>query len=179
MLVRNLKISLLLFLFCSPIVVAQNRKWHPSSYKGLKLGKSTKADVKRTFGKPAWVGHPEDEYDNPVENMIAYEYEKAGGFEGRTAIWMKRHSGVITEIILYPSDTKPLSWQKILNEFGSDYIERESSLGPCPTTKDLHRFKPSQRREYPIFFVYKQKGLYVSVNESNNVQEIVYMERCP
>jgi hypothetical protein len=130
MTVKNLKTGLLLLLICSAMVAGQNHRWRASGYKGLTPGKSTKADVKRAFGKPVWVGHPEDEYDNPVENMIDYEYENVGGFEGRMAIWMKRRSGVITDILLYPSYAKPLPWQKILNELGNDYIER--AFRPLP-----------------------------------------------
>lgn len=168
----------ILFLICG-VASAQVRKWHAPTYHGLVLGESKKADVARTFGKPVWSGHPEDELDNPVESLLSYEYENVGGFEGRTAVIMNRRTGVVESISLSVSYQKPLPLDKALAQYGRDYIERESALGPCPTAKELRNFKRPAEREYPIFLVYPHKGMYISVERDNNVREIVYLLRCP
>lgn len=169
----------LLSLLVCGLASAQAGEWHPSAYLGLALGKSKKADVERAFGKPAWSGHPEDELDNPVKGLLSYEYENVGGFEGRTVVIMNGRTGVVEGISLYVSQQRPLPLAKALEQYGSDYVERESALGPCPTTKKARDFKPPAKREYPIFLVYPHKGMYVSVGQDNNVREIVYMLRCP
>jgi hypothetical protein len=177
MLKKTYGLCQVLLLICG-MATAQQLKWHVPTYQGLRLGKAKRVDVERTFGKPAWSGHPEDEYDNPVENMLSYEYENVGGFEGRTVIWMKARTGVVTDIILYPPYQKPLPSKGVLEKLGADYIERESALGPCPTAKEVRKFNRMKRREYPIFLVYPRKGMYVAVDANGNVQDISYMLRC-
>ena len=171
-------LSLSLLLICG-VASAQTRKWHVPTYKCLVFGKSNKDEVKRTFGEPAWYGNPEDEYDNPDKNFISYEYENVGGFEGRTVVIMKTRSGVVTDISLHPPYQKPLPLKQALEVYGSEYVERESALGPCPTAKVIRSFKRPERREHPFFLVYPKKGMYIAVDENNNAREIVYMRRCP
>ena len=168
-----------LLLICGAATAQKRSKKQAPSYGGLTLGKSKQADVARVFGKPARSGHPEDEYDNPVERQLSYEYENVGGFKGRTVILMDARSRVVTDIFLYPSEQQPLSLTKALEEYGTDYIERESGLGPCPTAKELRNFKRHTKREYPIFLVYPHKGVFVSFSEDEHVKEIGYMLRCP
>ncbi len=168
----------LLVLFTFLVADAQKRRWSVPTYQGLTLEKSTKADAERIFGKPVWSGHPEDERDNPVKSLISYKYENVGGFEGRTVIWTKARTGVITDILLYPSEQKPIPIEKVGEKYGTDYIELESGLGPCPTPKEIRKYKPPIRREYPIFFVYPRKGMIVSVAANNKVQEISYLSKC-
>jgi hypothetical protein len=170
--------SCLILLLIGGVASAQVRKWRAPTYQGLVLGKSKKANVARTFGKPVWSGHPEDEFDHPVASLLSYEYENVGGFEGRTVVMMNRRTGVVESISLSVSYQKPLPLGKALEKYGSDYIERESALGPCPTAKEIRNFKPPAKREYPVFFVYPQKGMYISVEQGNNVREITYMLRC-
>ncbi len=39
------------------------------------MGKSTEKDVRRIFGKPKEIGHPEDGKDNPIESKLDYIYD--------------------------------------------------------------------------------------------------------
>jgi hypothetical protein len=157
---------------------AQARKWSAPTYQGLTLGKSKRANVERAFGKPAWSGHPEDGLDNPMENFLSYEYDNVGGFDGRTVVIMGRHSGVVQVIYVYPSPQRPLSRSDAVQRYGGDYVERESSDGPCPMASELRHQRPAAR-EYPIFLAYPEKGVYFSVQSDGTVLEIGYMLRCP
>ena len=158
---------------------AQSQKWQAPIYKGLAVGKSKRADVERVFGKPIWVGSPEDEYDNPIKDLILYEYENVGGFRGRTSVIMKARTGVITEIFLYPHYENPLTLEQAIQIYGNEYIERESDLGPCPTAREIKKFQHPKERKYPIFLVYPHKGLYISIVRDGTVQEIGFIARCP
>lgn len=172
--------SFLLLICGTP--AAQKRKWRIPTYGGLTLGKSRKADVERTLGRPEWSGPPEDEYDNPIESMLSYSYENVGGFQGRTVIWMKARSGVVTDILLYPSSERPLTLKELVSKEGRDYIERDAALGPCPTAKEIRKLKGREEGrgecQYPIFLVYPEKGMIVLFDDKENVQEISYMLRC-
>jgi hypothetical protein len=172
-------LSLSLLCACG-IVVAQSRRWQVPTYRGFKLGKSTKADVERAFGKPVWSGHPiYEEPEGEVKDELLYEYENVGGFDGRTSVYLDARRGVVKAISLYPNYQKPLSFNDAIAQYGNEYTERGSKLGPCPTAKELRGYKPQHGREYPIFLVYPQRGMYVSIDRDNKVQEIGYLLRCP
>ena len=162
------------------LAAAQSQAWRVPTYQGLKLGKSTKADVERAFGKPVWSGHPiYEEPEGEVEDELLYEYENVGGFNGRTSVYLDARSGVVKAISLYPNYQRPISLEQTIEKYGRGYIERRSKLGPCPTPKEERLYGGAKEREYPAFLVYPQKGLYVSVNRDNRVQEIGFLVRCP
>jgi len=133
----------LLLLGVCGIVVAQTQRWHVPNYQGLGLGKSTKADVERAFGKPLWAGHPiYEELEGEVKDEILYEYENVGGFYGRTSVYLDARNGLVKAISLYPNYLKPLLFNDAIAQYGKEYVERESKLGPCPTPKELQSYKP-------------------------------------
>ena len=182
----RLKILMLIFLFANVPIESHSQitkqkasnlgKWVVPTYQGLALGKSKKADVLRLFGKPSAIVHPEDEYDNPVRSLISFYYYNVGGLQGNTEITMRIKTGVVTTIILYPDD---LTFENVIERFGTNYIERDMNLGPCPTAREKKASRPSREKNYPLFLVYPQKGLYVFVGEENKVRAIVYLLSCP
>jgi hypothetical protein len=154
-------------------------RWRAPTYEGLTLGKSKRPDVERVFGRPAWSGHPEDTYDNPVPSLISYEYENVGAFDGRTVIIMDRRTEVVAEIYLYPDHRKPpITLKDILARYGDLYTERDSALGPCPTAQERSRYRPPPRREFPFFMLYPGRGMYISIDSELKVQEIVFLRGC-
>lgn len=150
--------------------------WHSPAFHGLTTGKSTKADVRRVFGQPLWEGAAENEELDGGEAQLLYEYIDVGGMRGRTSIYFNARTGVIESISLYPQQ---LFLKHILAKYGSDYFERASKLGPCPTAEEIHDFRPPKEREYPYFIVYPQRGMFVSIQEDGAVLEIGYRSHCP
>src|SRR5689334_5463823 len=130
-LVKTVVPALLLVALCS----CAAGPWKPGSYQGLAIGRSRSADVLRVFGTPMWTGNPEDEYDNPMASRLSYEYQDPPGFEGHITVLMKARSGRLIEVSITPTDSIPL--KTILEQYGTDYIERGPELGPCPTAKTL------------------------------------------
>jgi hypothetical protein len=158
--------------------VARARRWHAPTYRGITLGRSTRADVRRVFGKPIWSGHPEDEYDNSVLSMLRDEFENVAGFRGRTAVNIRGRGRVVESIELYPPpDAQPI-FEEVAAEFGTDYVERPVSLGICPTEAELRAYRPRAVRDSLVFRVYPQKGYYIAV-EGGRVREIVFLKSCP
>jgi hypothetical protein len=178
-----MKAILLLFLIllCAcAVTAAQPQRWHVPTYEGMTLGKSTRADIERAFGKPIWSGPPiYEEPEGEVKDEILYEYENVGGFYGRTSVYLDVRSGVIKAITLYPNYQRPITLEEAIKLYGGGYIERESGLGPCPTSKELRNYKQKQEREYPVSLIYPHKGMYVSVDRDNKVNHICYLARCP
>ncbi len=163
----------------NPKVSASKLKWHVPTYQGLVLGKSRRASLVRKFGKPVWMGHPEDEYDNPVKSLIKYNFENVGGFKGETWVVMNRRTGVIIDVALYPSEDNRISRQQIVERYGSDFIERDDRLGPCPAAKELRTYKQPEKIEPLMFLVYPRKGMYVTIDYDHTAREIVYLMKCP
>lgn len=161
----------------TPVNKTDQREWHASSYQGLILGKSTKDDVERTFGKPVWAGPPEEELIDDGEAELLYEYMNVGGVVGQTTVVLGTRSNTVQAIGVYPQ--QPLTLQQAVTKYGKEYVERESKLGPCPTETDISNFKSPKEREYPIFIVYPRQGMYFSVSESGSVSHIGYLIRCP
>lgn len=155
-----------------------SRFWHVPTYKGITPGRSTRADVRRIFGKPEWSGHPEDGYDNPLMSLVRDEFENVAGFRGRIAVNMRRRDRVVDSIELYPPHDAQPTFEEVAAEFGADYVERPGGLSPCPTRAELRDYEPSPLRDTFVFRVYPRKGYYISV-EAGRVREIVFLKRCP
>ena len=120
------KVTLLgsLLLCVCGVIAAQSHGWHVPTYQGLKLGKSTKADVERAFGKPVWSGHPiYEEPEGEVKDELLYEYQNVGGFDGRTSVYLDAHNGVVKAVSLYPSEQRPMSLEQAMEKYGSEYVE--------------------------------------------------------
>ena len=153
--------------------------WRVPTYKGIELGRSTRADVRRVFGKPDWSGHPEDEYDNPVPSLVRDEFENVAGFRGRVAVDMRRRDKVVNLIELRPPHDAMPTFEEFQAEFGGgEYVERPSDLGPCPTRAELRAFRPFPERDRRGFRVYPRKGFFGGVEEGR-VREIVFRMSCP
>jgi hypothetical protein len=154
------------------------RKWHLPTYLGLVIGKSTKEDVKRRFGKPIWEGPPEEKLiETDSEGELLYEYVNVGDIKGQTTIVLGARTGIVKAIEIYPQQV--ITLQEVFKRYGNNYIERPSNLGPCPTNEVVRNFKPLKEREYPFFLVYPEEGMYISIQRDSTVLEIGYVMRCP
>jgi hypothetical protein len=162
-----------------PQEAGKNRGWAIATYKGITLGKSKKADLLDLFGKPRDVAHPEDEYDNPVITLIAFGYENLADIPGRTVFTMKKRTGIVTSIELYPSENNKISFQRVIEIYGRNFIRRDESLGPCLTAKEIKQYGQLSSTDYPAFLIYPHRGMVIHMNGENEVQDIVFTESCP
>jgi hypothetical protein len=87
-----------------------DRKWIPTGYAGIEIGKSTRNDVINKFGKPVWEGEEELEgEEEDVQEAIAshsgkrilLEYKDVGELEGRTSIFIGEQNKIVQAIALY------------------------------------------------------------------------------
>ena len=153
-------------------------RWHVPTYKGITLKRSTRRDVRRILGRPSWSGHPEDEVDNPVMNMLRDEFENVPGFDGRVAVNMRRRGRVVESIELVPRYDRRPAFEEAAAEYGRDYVERSGEMGPCPTPAELRAGRTPPPGDSLVFRVYPHKGYYIAV-EGGRFREIVFLSRCP
>lgn len=156
---------------------APQQEGQAPTYQGLAIGKSTSADVERVFGKPIWSGPPEEKLiDDDSEDELLYEYLNVGNVEGQTTIVLGARSRLVKAIDVYPR--QPLALQKVIEQYGNQYVERESASAPCLTKGATLNSAPPKPREYPYTLVYPQQGMYVLVSKDRKISHIGFLARC-
>jgi hypothetical protein len=160
----------------APIATQGHVQWKRGTYQGLTPGQSSRQDVEKVFGKPGWEGKPEAEPGDEPTDDVMYDYKNVGGLKGRTSVIFDARSGLVKVIYLYPQG---LTMEQAVAQYGKHYVKRGKGLGACPTADDV---RESRRQpppdEYPIFLVYPQSGLYVTVQSDNTVLEVGYLADC-
>jgi hypothetical protein len=152
-------------------------KWIAPIYLGLKLGESTKTEVKSLFGEPTYEGVPEENaFLNEREGEIEMEYRDLPSVDGVIVITLGKKSLVLKAVTFYPNN--PKSREEIVAEFGSDFFEVASHESMCikPNSQIGSNFK--HLNEYPIALVYPNKGMYISIQEQNLIAHIGYSFKC-
>ncbi len=142
----------------------KNPKWIAGNYKGLQLGKSTVKDVRRIFGEPKTICHPEDEFDNPVVSQIDYVYEN------EAQIIFDKKSGIVREV--WGGDFS--TFKEAVEKYGNDFYETEFTKKGCV----FKEYKEKKDREYPFTLAYPQNGFYFYVNDKDEVTAIYYVDKC-
>jgi hypothetical protein len=151
--------------------------WQTPAYQGITIGKSKRSDLVRLLGKPQRTFHPEDEYDNSVLSMMAYDYDNLAGFKGRTVFTFKKRDGIVLDMMLYPALKSPLDYNWMISQYGTNYIKRLND--PCPSGKEPEGNLDTSNQSGAGFYLYPSKGFYVLVDYENQVKEIVYLKTCP
>ena len=96
-------------------------QWKAANYRGLIMGKSTRADVLRVLGKPKWIGKEED------TGVPIMEYEVTDPVPGKLTVYV--HKGTLDSVALSP--TKPLTKDDIIRLFGHHYRTVHYSTDDC------------------------------------------------
>jgi hypothetical protein len=149
--------------------------WIPSTYRGIILGKSKYEDVIKLLGTPGWKGDNEEKtFENDDEFEILLQYPNKGVEQEAVEIVIGKKTKIVKALsyIPYPEITK----QEAISKYGLDYFEISSGESVC--TKNTNPDSSKGKLNYPILLVYPQKGLYVLVNENDQVLHIGYLYKC-
>ncbi len=146
----------------------KNPVWIPGNYKGLQPGKSTEKDVRRIFGTPKEIIHPEDGEDNPIESKLDYVYEE------EPQIIIDKKSGIVEEIW---GGNDVFTFKEIIGKYGNDFYEIEFKKKGC-IFKEFKDFKDKKSNDYPIYFAYPQNGFYFAVDQKNDLVAFQYVAKC-
>ena len=151
--------------------------WKAPSYGGLDLGRSNKSDVRRVFGTPTWVGHPEDEIDAPVVTLLKYNFVNVGDFVGETWVIMNMKTGVVLYIELYPPEGREPSLADAINQLGPNTVTVQSA-GPCPTAAELRHPRALTNPVFPQYVSVPARGVTFWLGDGDKVLSIVYSDKC-
>ena len=140
----------------------ENRQWIPGNYLGITLGKSTREDVIRKFGKPEAEGdeaslEEEAQFD---EMGFTMSYKNiVGGLGRETDIVYRKKDQTVTEILVFPD--KRLTEKEIIAKYGDNYLRVNSGDSMCAVI-DGNNPKQPLPKEAEGNMVYPELGMYVA-----------------
>jgi hypothetical protein len=146
----------------TPIAAAQ--------YRGLVVGHSTNADIRRVFGKPTRVD------DFPKDDEAAYIYAGKEGTIEQTIIRVKKSSGKVRRIEVYPSN---LTVTEAIAQFGPGFRRVRYAFDACESDGESAPIVESTSGNLE-FLEYRAKGIYLQVGDTpNSVASIGYANEPP
>jgi hypothetical protein len=157
------------------------RTWISPEVLGLKLGRSTLADVKKKFGKPIWEGSNQEKvFTDESDDEILVQYRNVAGIDaqfGRVNIdfIIGKKTKVVKWVTLYTE--AQLNKKDILSRFGNDYFEIESWGSTC-IEKSRKPGSSGKKMNSPFALVYPNKGMYISIRDDNYVDSVQFAMRC-
>jgi len=150
--------------------VKQNGEdWHPGSFRGLTVGKSRRAAMLHTLGKPKRKDSPEGQSGKHRE--VWYVYDNVGEFPGEFTVIVERRTDRILKMILYPDN---LSKANAIQHFGKKY--RFTKYEFCPGFDEAES-APVFESEHgnALYIEYRSRGLALFVGDSEVINDIRYV----
>lgn len=151
--------------------VIQDRNWHAGTYRGLTVGKSTRADMVNVFGNPASSGPSADQDER--QPIIWNDYGKiTGDLSGRLAVEVDSRSDIIVGITISPEH---MSSKEAITYFGNDYrlVNYEFCPGDDANEEAWPVFESPKSSEIR-YIEYKSKGIAIHVDSHGNVNGIYF-----
>jgi len=160
-------------------------KWGAGNFRGLIIGKSTRADVLRRFGKPRWSQtKPEDKEEKEREEkertgdrdrgehrVTWSSYESIGELPGITNIATDTRTGVIIRIDFFP---ERLTRDEAIARFGPNYIVTRYELDRCGRDEDRESLYESPNGSL-LTLEYRPRGVALVIQSNDLVSTIRYV----
>ena len=141
------------------------KPWASASYRGLIMGKSTRADVYKVLGKPKWVGREQD----TRRPMITYDvsYPVIGELD------VDIDKGILISMGLRPK--MQMHTKDVIRLFGHDYIVVHYSFDDCLGEGGTAPIYENPNGDFK-HLEYRSLGLAAVFTYQNDeiVEEIVY-----
>jgi hypothetical protein len=154
----------------------ESPSWTPGTVYGVAIGVSSVEDVVRILGEPTSRGERFDEEADPDAEMdIWLDYETVDQERiVRVAFYADPKTHRILGALVTP---RSMSLADVEATYGTDYIIRTMTTGPCPATQlPEKRANPSAG---PLFLVYPRLGMFCSVDPKTKVvREVIYRTEC-
>ena len=153
----------------------RNEGWAQPTFHGIVVGKSTGADVIRTFGKPKWKGGVQELIvPSDTDGELQYQYSAVPDLDADMMVYFRKRTGVISAILLYP---KHMTRADVITKFGNEFEESNEKLGPCPTDRE-RKTVAQYHVEYGTLLVYRKLGLYVDIKKDGTAFMMAYVRSC-
>ena len=164
-------LTFVLLLSYAPSAGQTDHRWHSATYRGLRVGKSRRADMLRVLGKPKWSRTSPGESDAEEHRELWNNYDHAGEFLGITNVVVDSRRGIITKIEFYPTR---LSKEEAILHFGRSYIITRYDFDRCGGDEESEPIYESPNG--PLVSVeYRSRGIAISVGYQDLVTKISYV----
>lgn len=172
------------------------RKWMPSSFSGIEIGKSTRDDLIKKFGKPVWEGDEElegeeEEVQKALERhsgkRMLLEFKDAGGIIGKTSVMIGEKDKIVQAIDVYPAT--PFTKEEIISKYGGEFVEKYANDSICSAIeKPVHKDSigsggdsrvSTQNNLNPLeMLVFPKIGMYAAVSADGKIDRIGFSLVC-
>ena len=153
--------------------VQSNRTWQAATYRGLTIGKSTRADVLRVLGEPQRKDIPEGENPNDPDREVWYVYNGAAEFLGTLTVIIQNRTGVVLRIDIAP---EALSKAEAIKHFGPDYILTRYDFDQCLGDEESAPIYESPTGSL-MEIEYRHRGIAIQVNDTEKVNTISFVSK--
>jgi hypothetical protein len=156
---------------CSQAVT--DRIWRNGTYRGLTVGKSTRADMLRVLGKP--LSSVPTEGQDPPYPIIWHDYGRiTGDVAGTLAVEVDKRNNRIVSISISPEN---MTRKEVIGLFGNDYLPMgyEFCKG-TPLDADSGPIYESPKSSQIDYLEYRSKGIAVHFNYQGIVNAVYYVD---
>ena len=146
--------------------VDKNRVWRAATYRGLTMGRSNVAKMRRIFGAPKKSETFSEGTSNPE---VWYHYDGPQDLPGTLTVIVYR--GIVQAVDIVPLDLKQ---EEAIKHFGPGYIVTRYDFDSCLGDEESAPLFESPKGAV-VFIEYRQRGIAIAVNGQGNVNEVRYV----
>ncbi|HEV2880478.1 MAG TPA: hypothetical protein VGX24_04165 [Pyrinomonadaceae bacterium] len=152
----------------SPIARKKIGGWQAATYRGLIMGESTEADMRRVLGEPLQSVVNDSNTANPIE---VHFYKASGDILGDLIVAIDKNTDKIFSIELRPEN---LSKEEAVKFFGNKYNLTRYDADEClDDGESVPLYESSVGAS--ILLEYRDRGLAIAFNERNKIDYIMYV----
>ena len=140
--------------------------WRAAIYRGLTMGRSNVAEMRRIFGAPKKSEVFNEGTSNPE---VWNHYDGPRDFPGSLRVVVYR--SIVQRVDIVPKDLKK---EEAIKHFGPDYIVTRYDFDSCLGNEESAPLFESPSGAV-VFVEYRQRGIAIAVNGQGNVNEISYV----
>ena len=141
------------------------RKWSPGVYRGLVMGKNSRADALKVLGTPVWTGKEE------ASGMPMMNFNVSEPVAGRLSVLLDHD--IVTEIRLAPKESYTKS--DIIKLLGPGYSTAHYASAGCLSRDGMGGPLYEDARGDFEFVEYRGRGIAVDIQKDGTVGEISFV----
>ena len=145
---------------------AGRRQWQAATYRGLTMGKSTRADMLRLLGQPVET----KPYKDGKESGTLYGYT-AEDIPGELVVTVQSRTNIILNVEINPQN---LSKEEAIRRFGEDYEVTRYDFDLCLGDGESAPLYESGTGNL-AYIEYRSRGIALLPNAENKIDEIKYV----
>lgn len=142
------------------------RVWRAATYRGLTMGRSNVAEMRRIFGAPK---KSEVFSEGTSNSEVWYHYDGPQDFPGTLRVVVDR--SIVQAIDVLPENLKA---EEAIKHFGPGYIITRYDFDSCLGDEESAPLFESPSGTL-IFIEYRQRGIAIAVDAQGKVNEVRYI----